>query len=374
MRVIAGSARRLLLVAPDGLDTRPTADKIKETLFNILQMQVPGSVFLDICAGSGAIGIEAISRGAKKAYFIENGREAVSCIQKNLHKTGFEDQAVILRQDAVAALRHIHEKEADLVYLDPPYKSDLARRILVALDAQPYITMDTCIVVETDLQSDFSFLEETGLEIYREKDYRGKRHLFIRRKELLCPAAVFIKAALDRIWRKGIRKQNMKSAIYPGSFDPVTLGHLDIVERAARMFDELIICVLDNRAKTPLFSVDERVRMLQKVCSYIPNVRVDSYYGLMVDYAKEIGCHVSIRGLRAVTDFEYELQLAQTNRMLSNGDLDTIFLTTNTKYSYLNSSGVKEIAAFGGDISKCVTPYVEELVWEKIRLRKEKNA
>ena len=140
MRVIAGSARRLLLVAPDGLDTRPTADKIKETLFNILQMQVPGSVFLDICAGSGAIGIEAISRGAKKAYFIENGREAVSCIQKNLHKTGFEDQAVILRQDAVAALRHIHEKEADLVYLDPPYKSDLARRILVALDAQPYIS------------------------------------------------------------------------------------------------------------------------------------------------------------------------------------------------------------------------------------------
>ena len=126
-----------------------------------------------------------VSRGAKKAYFIENGREAVSCIQKNLHKTGFEDQAVILRQDAVAALRHIHEKEADLVYLDPPYKSDLARRILVALDAQPYITMDTCIVVETDLQSDFSFLEETGLEIYREKDYRGKRHLFIRRKELL---------------------------------------------------------------------------------------------------------------------------------------------------------------------------------------------
>ena len=185
MRVIAGSARRLLLVAPDGLDTRPTADKIKETLFNILQMQVPGSVFLDICAGSGAIGIEAISRGAKKAYFIENGREAVSCIQKNLHKTGFEDQAVILRQDAVAALRHIHEKEADLVYLDPPYKSDLARRILVALDTQPYITMDTCIVVETDLQSDFSFLEETGLESYREKDYRGKRHLFIRRKELL---------------------------------------------------------------------------------------------------------------------------------------------------------------------------------------------
>lgn len=184
MRVIAGSARRLLLVTPPGLDTRPTQDKIKETLFNILQMQVPGSVFLDICAGSGGIGIEAISRGARRAYFIENGRAAISCIQQNLHKTGFEDQAVILRQDAVAALRQVHEKEVDLVYLDPPYKSDLARRVLTALDGQSYITEDTCIVVETDLGSDFSFLDDTGFEIYREKDYRSNRHLFIRRKTM----------------------------------------------------------------------------------------------------------------------------------------------------------------------------------------------
>ena len=182
MRVIAGSARRLQLVAPDGLETRPTQDKIKETLFNILQMRVPGSVFLDICAGSGGIGIEAVSRGAKRAYFIENGRAAVSCIQQNLHRTGFEDRAVILRQDAVAALRHVHEKEVDLVYLDPPYKSDLARRVLTALDGQPYVTEDTCIVVEAGLDSDFSFLEDTGFEIYREKDYRSQRHLFIRRR------------------------------------------------------------------------------------------------------------------------------------------------------------------------------------------------
>ena len=182
MRVIAGSARRLLLTAPPGLETRPTQDKIKETLFNILQMQVPGSVFLDICAGSGGIGIEAISRGARRAYFVENGRAAISCIQQNLHKTGFEDKAMILRQDAVAALRQVHEKAVDLVYLDPPYRSDLPRRILTALDGQSYITQDTCIVVETDYDSDFSFLEETGLEIYREKNYRGNRHLFIRRR------------------------------------------------------------------------------------------------------------------------------------------------------------------------------------------------
>lgn len=163
----------------------------------------------------------------------------------------------------------------------------------------------------------------------------------------------------------------MKTAVYPGSFDPVTLGHIDIIERAAAMFDEVTVCVLENKAKSPLFSVDERVKMLQKVCEHIPNVRVDSFCGLMVDYAKQIDAHVSIRGLRAVTDFEYELQLAQTNRMLSHGDLDTVFLTTSAKYSYLNSSGVKEIAAFGGEISQCVTPWVEEQIWNKIRENKK---
>ena len=112
----------------------------------------------------------------------------------------------------------------------------------------------------------------------------------------------------------------MKSAIYPGSFDPVTLGHIDIIHRAAKMFDEVTVCILENKAKTPLFSVDERVRMLQKVCEDIPNVRVDSYYGLMVDYAKQIGAHVSIRGVRAVSDFEYELQLVLSEFFRSQGN------------------------------------------------------
>lgn len=158
----------------------------------------------------------------------------------------------------------------------------------------------------------------------------------------------------------------MKSAIYPGSFDPVTLGHIDIIERASKMFEEVTICVLDNKAKSPLFSVEERVKMLKIVCEDLPNVRVDSYYGLTVEYAKQIGAHVLIRGLRAVTDFEFELQLAQTNRMLSKNKVDTVFLTTSAKYSYLSSSGVREIAAFGGDISRCVTPYVEEQIWKKL--------
>ena len=157
----------------------------------------------------------------------------------------------------------------------------------------------------------------------------------------------------------------MKSAVYPGSFDPVTNGHIDIIRRAAEMYDELTICVMENRAKKSLFTVEERIHMLELVTKDIPNVRVDSYYGLLIDYAKSIGAHISLRGLRAVTDFEYERQIAQTNRLLSHGELDTMFMITSLEYAYLSSSGVKEIASFGGDISPCVPPVIEKLVKEK---------
>ena len=157
----------------------------------------------------------------------------------------------------------------------------------------------------------------------------------------------------------------MKSAIYPGSFDPVTYGHLDIIKRAADIADHLTVAVLNNSAKTPLFSVEERVNILKEVTKDIPNVSVESFSGLLINYAKEKDIHVSVRGLRAITDFEYELQIAQTNRKLSNGELDTIFLTTCLEYSYLSSSSVKEIASFNGDISQLVPEYVAKLVYEK---------
>ncbi len=157
----------------------------------------------------------------------------------------------------------------------------------------------------------------------------------------------------------------MKSAIYPGSFDPVTYGHLDIIKRASDIVDHLTVAVLNNSTKTPLFSVEERVNILKEVTRDIPNVSVESFSGLLIDYAKEKDIHVSVRGLRAITDFEYELQIAQTNHKLSNGELDTIFLTTSLEYSYLSSSSVKEIASFNGDITQLVPEYVAKLVYEK---------
>ena len=149
-------------------------------------------------------------------------------------------------------------------------------------------------------------------------------------------------------------------ALYPGSFDPVTYGHLDVIRRAADVFDELIVSVLNNKAKTPLFSVDERVKILQETTKDIPNIRVASFSGLLTDYAKSIDVHVAVRGLRAITDFEYELQIAQTNRILSNDQLDTMFFNTSLEYAYLSSSSVRELAYFDGQIAGLVPACIEE--------------
>ncbi|WP_036606599.1 pantetheine-phosphate adenylyltransferase [Oribacterium sp. P6A1] len=154
--------------------------------------------------------------------------------------------------------------------------------------------------------------------------------------------------------------------IYPGSFDPVTFGHLDIIERASKMVDKLIVGVLQNSAKTPLFSMSERVKMIEDLTQNFGNVEVKSFGGLTVNFARECGATVIVRGLRAVTDFEYELQLAQTNKVIAP-DIDTIFLTTNLKFSYLSSSTVKEIASFDGDIHEFVPAEVERKMKEKYK-------
>ena len=157
----------------------------------------------------------------------------------------------------------------------------------------------------------------------------------------------------------------MKRAVYPGSFDPVTFGHIDIIERSAAIVDELIVGVLVNRAKTPLFSAEERVNMLLDVTKNIPNVQVKSFSGLLADFVRECGAGFIVRGLRAVTDFAYELQMAQTNRVL-NSNLDTLFLTTSLEYAYLSSTTVKEVAAYGGDISHFVPEFVADRIKERL--------
>ena len=159
----------------------------------------------------------------------------------------------------------------------------------------------------------------------------------------------------------------MLRGIYPGSFDPVTLGHIDIIKRGSHITDKLIVGVLRNNAKMPLFSVEERVRMLGEVTGDLPNVKIIPFDGLLVDFVRDMDASVVIRGLRAITDFEYELQMAQTNYKLAP-DVEYIFLPTNLQYSYLSSSMVKEVAAFGGDISNFVPDVLIDRIAEKYRV------
>ena len=164
----------------------------------------------------------------------------------------------------------------------------------------------------------------------------------------------------------------MLRAIYPGSFDPVTYGHYDIICRSCKIVDELIVGVLNNKAKMPLFSVEERVKMLKEVTKDLPNVRIIPFDGLLVDFAERMDADMVIRGLRAITDFEYELQMSQTNHKLSP-NVETMFLTTSIEYSYLSSTTVREIAAFGGDVTQFVPHAVEVELEKKMKEKGECN-
>lgn len=179
LRVIAGSARNLRLETPEGLDTRPTTDRIKETLFNILQNDIPGSVVVDFFAGSGSIGIESLSRGAKKAYLVDNSRNAVNCIVNNVKHTHFEDKAVVLNEDFSTAVFHINEPHVDIVFMDPPYDKGFERQLLTILKNASFVDEDTLFVVEAALKTEFDYLDDLGYTLYREKTYKTNKHMFL---------------------------------------------------------------------------------------------------------------------------------------------------------------------------------------------------
>ena len=185
MRVIAGSARRLLLKTIEGLDTRPTTDRIKETLFNMLQPQIPGCFFLDLFSGSGAIGIEALSRGARKAVFIENNPKAVECIRENLSRTHLEEGALVLESDVIAGLKRLEGRNYrfDLIFMDPPYEKGLERQVLEYLAESTLADEHTLIIAEADLHTDFSYVEEIGYEISRSKEYKTNKHVFLYKRK-----------------------------------------------------------------------------------------------------------------------------------------------------------------------------------------------
>jgi len=182
MRVIAGSARSMPLCTPNGEGTRPTTDRIKETLFNILQSDVPGAVFVDLFAGSGGVGIEALSRGAKYAYFADNNKEALECIRKNLTFTKLADNATVIARDVRDALFEIN-KPADIIFMDPPYSLGLEFDIMQMLKNAKCLTEDTLIIIEADINNDLSDIESLGYTMTREKCYKTNKHVFFKLEE-----------------------------------------------------------------------------------------------------------------------------------------------------------------------------------------------
>ncbi len=182
MRVIAGTARSLPLTTPGGMHTRPTQDRIKETLFNMLQNDIPGCIFVDMFAGSGQMGIEALSRGARHAYFIDNDKTAIKCIMDNVNFTKMDSRSTILKSDAASALLSLHEKSVDVIFMDPPYGEGMEETVLANLPRMPYFNENTIIIVESGLDSDYQYVDKYGLRISRIKQYKANQHVFIMKK------------------------------------------------------------------------------------------------------------------------------------------------------------------------------------------------
>ena len=183
MRVISGSARSLKLKTLEGLDTRPTTDRIKETLFNMIQNNIYDCCFLDLFAGSGAIGIEALSRGAKECVFVDNNPKAIDIINENLEFTKLKDNALVLYKSYELAIAELESKNVvfDVVFMDPPYDKGLEKNVLEQLAKSVIINNDTIVIVEASLNTDFSYLDSLGFEVYKEKLYKTNKHIFIRK-------------------------------------------------------------------------------------------------------------------------------------------------------------------------------------------------
>lgn len=183
MRVIAGTARRIPLITPEGLFTRPTTDRIKETLFNMLQSELCDARFLDLFAGSGGIGIEALSRGARECAFIEKDKNALACIRTNLKKTGFEENSQVVPMEIMAGLAALEGKRTfDIVFMDPPYGKDYEKKVLAYLKDSSIITEDSLVIFEASLETGIDDVEDLGFTIEKIKEYKTNKHIFVRRK------------------------------------------------------------------------------------------------------------------------------------------------------------------------------------------------
>jgi len=345
-RIVGGAAGGRRLSVPPGRGTRPTSDRAREGLFaTILAVRGPlgGARVLDLYAGSGAVGLEALSRGASDALLVESDPRATRVIRGNIAALRLPGARLLAgRVERVLARGPGPYPPRDLVFADPPYEVTGAEveRMLALLGGRGWLAPGALVVVERATRSG-PITWPAGYTPERSRGY-GEATLWYGLAAGAGPAAASSPEG-------GV---SVRRVVCPGSFDPVTNGHLDIVTRAARLHDEVVVAVLRNPNKTPLFSVDERLEMLREVTKDLDNVRVVKFDGLIVDFCRSNDVTAIVKGLRAVSDFDYELQMAQMN--YSQAGVETLFMTTNPLYAFLSSSLVKDFAKYGGDVGSLV--------------------
>jgi pantetheine-phosphate adenylyltransferase len=325
---------------------RPTADRVREGLFNALGQFFEGGSVLDLYAGTGALGIEALSRGLQRAVFVERDKKARSAIHENLRRTRFVDRAEVIGGDARAVIGTLEERRQayDLIFMDPPYRIAAEEVGGVLHRLRSLLAPGGRVVIESG---------EAPVEVAGGRKGDTRRY-----------GGTFITIL-------GHSELTMIVAVCPGSFDPVTTGHLDVIRRACKIFDHVVVAVGANRRKRARLSAVERARLIEKVTADVENVSVEIMDGLLVDFAREQGAGAIVKGLRAVSDFESEFEQAQLNRTMFP-ELETVFIMASAEHSFLSSSAVREIASLGGDVRGLVPDGILETVTEIYSSRDDK--
>ena len=311
-------------LAPVPKGVRPTADRVRESVFNALGQFFEGGEVLDLYAGTGSLGIEALSRGAEKAVFVEKDGRALGALRENLRRARFEDRAEVVRGDVqkVLALMIAESRVFNLIFADPPYRIARSEVGGVLSGSRALLAPEGRVVIESGEAPAGGVRSERGVT----RRYGGTFVTILERSEL-----------------------TLIVAVCPGSFDPITAGHLDVIRRASRIFDHVIVAVGANLRKKARLSAVERARLIQKVTADLENVSVEVMEGLLVEFARSQDARVIVKGLRAVSDFESEFEQAQLNRTLYP-ELETVFIMASAEHSFLSSSAVREIASYGGDV------------------------
>jgi pantetheine-phosphate adenylyltransferase len=354
LRVTGGELAGRRLRAPATRGVRPTADRVREALFARLGSW-DGARVLDLYAGSGSLGIEALSRGAARVVFVERSAAVIATLRANLAALGLEPRARVVRGDAKATLRRLAREgeRFDLVLVDPPYASGEAPRVLASLAGAGILARGATLVLESSRRDELA--TPVGLVVLDKRRYGDTK--ITRFAEATAGAAEQAGGSMQPRDARCV-------GLFAASFDPVTNGHLDLLTRARRVFDEVVVAVGRNISKEGSFSVEERLEILHALLGREPGVRITSFDGLVVDYAREIGATALIRGLRAMSDFEYEFEMALMNKHL-NPELETLFMMTDQKYLYVSSSRLKELVRFGTSIEDFVPPVVAKKLREK---------